>query len=108
PFLFKRFHKPLSVNFAISCVHKTIATSLFRLSTRALPQSHDIAFPRFLSLKLQPDVPAKAGQSPCRFLSGSQPAPSVDKAKRPLWARSWKQGRFLSAGSCRRTRNPRL
>src|SRR6266513_5401351 len=43
PTLFKCFHKCLSIDFAISCAHKTGATSPCLSSNRVLPRFHDIA-----------------------------------------------------------------
>src|SRR5262249_2811378 len=51
PLFFKCFHKRPSANFAISCGHKTGATSPCLSSNRAPPRFHDIASVRSLSLK---------------------------------------------------------
>src|ERR1700730_13616794 len=52
PFFFKRFHTRLSGYFAISCGHKTGATSPCRWSNQGSRQSRDIASLQFLSSKL--------------------------------------------------------
>src|SRR5689334_23060515 len=60
PFFLKRFHKRLSVGFAIFCVHKTSGTSLSRSNIPRPLRSRDTAFHRSPSLRSQRGVRARA------------------------------------------------
>src|ERR687892_255358 len=89
PFFLKRFHKRLSVSFAISCAHKTAGTSLCRSNIPTFLRSRDIASHRFPSLKSLRGVPAKAGQLPFRSGHESRLVPWLDGATLPFSEPFW-------------------
>src|SRR5439155_24010859 len=71
----KRFHKHPSIDSAVFCAHKIVATSPCRWNNRALPRSRDMACLRFRSSKLRRGVLPKVAQSPDRSLLALHPFP---------------------------------
>src|SRR4029077_15235905 len=106
PFFFKCFHKRPSVNFAISCAHKTNATSLCRSRIRGCLRSRDIASAQSPSSKLRRDARVIVAQSLFRFVRGFQSVPLSRTATRPLSAPYWMRDRSLLVPPHRQT--PRL
>src|SRR4029077_5712981 len=106
PFFLKCFHKHPSVNSAISCAHKTNATSLCRSSIRGSLRSRDTASARSPSSKLRRGARVTVAQPLFRFVRGFRSAPSSRTARRPLSAPSWTRDRFPLVRPRRQT--PRL
>src|SRR5439155_13371606 len=108
PFFFKCFHKRPSINFAISCAHKTSATSPCQSNSQAFRQSRDIASPQSPSLRSQRDGRARVARWRCQCASGFRTAPLSRRATRPLSALFWMRDRFVSPESHRQILRPPL